>query len=209
MPNKKSQRAPARRPRLSARPARASARPAKPAPSSKKIATKKSAAIGGQVSFVLDVKKEGLEPILGAAYLFMDRAYALVDGDKAKTLTVTLRPKAARGATELAALKRAFEDELSAQKLRWAVARNNQPVREYVAEHALALAEEFAKRAAAPAEPAAEQLTADQRSEIERLIAEVETEISQMNSKKDAPGPKEAALSWEAAQETEKGGPSK
>ncbi|MDE2511767.1 MAG: hypothetical protein KGL74_11655, partial [Elusimicrobia bacterium] len=139
--------------------------------------------------------------------LFMDRAYAFIEGDKAKSLIVTLRPKAARGASGLAALKRAFEDELSTQKLRWAVARNNLPVREYVAENALALSAEFAARAAAPAEPAAEELTADQRSEIERLIAEVETEISEMNAKKAGAPAKDAALSWEAAQETEKGGP--
>ncbi|MFI5346185.1 MAG: hypothetical protein ACHQ51_07415 [Elusimicrobiota bacterium] len=207
----KSQRAPARRSRLSARPQRAAARPAKKtAKRSSKSPAKKSAGSPGEVVFHLNVRAEGLEPILGAAYLFMDRAYAFLEGDKTKTLTVTLRPKAARGAAELSALKRAFEDELASQKLRWAVARNNQPVREYVAENALALAQEFAARAAAPAEPAAEQLTADQRSEIERLIAEVETEISQMNAKKDPAAAKDKALSWEAAQETEKkGGPAK
>ena len=206
MAKTKSQRAPARRTRLSARPSRASARPAK---KSAKRAAKKSSAPAGEVVFRLDVRKEGLEPILGAAYLFMDRAYAFLEGDKSKALTVTLRPKVAGGAAERVALKRAFEDELTSQKLRWAVARNNQPVREYVAENALALAEEFASRAAAPAEPAAEELTSEQRSEIERLIAEVETEISQMNAKKDHASTKDAALSWEAAQETDKGGPAK
>jgi His-Xaa-Ser system protein HxsD len=200
MAKKISSRASARRFPISARAKRAFARPGK------KAVAKKSGASAGEVTFSLDVRKEGLEPILGAAYLLMDRAYAMIDGDKAKSLKVTLRPKAGRTAADLSALKRAFEDELAAQRLRWAVARNNQPVREYVAENALALSEEFAKRAAAPAaEPQSEQLTADQRSEIERLIAEVETEISQMNAKKD-PAPKEAALSWEAAQESEKGG---
>jgi hypothetical protein len=83
-------------------------------------------------------------------------------------------------------------------------------VREYVAENALALAQEFAARAAAaPAEPAAEQLTTEQRSEIERLIAEVEAEISSMNVKKEHVDAKGAALSWEAGQQTEKGGPNK
>ncbi len=159
----------------------------------------------GAVALTLDVRREGLEPILGAAYLMMDRAYASLEGDKAKSLTVTLRPKSARGAAALKALKSAFEAELAAQKLRWAVARNNQSVREYVAENAITLAEEFAKRAAAPAEPAAEQLTTEQRSEIERLIAEVETEISEMNAKKELPDPNGKTLSWEAAQEKGKG----
>lgn len=186
MPNKKASRAPARRAKTPARAPKAA-----------------------ELSFPLDPRKEGLEPILGAAYLLMDRAYASLDGDKVKSLTVTLRPKGAAAAKDLAALKRAFLDELAAQKLRWAVARNNQPVREYVAENALALAEEFAKRAAAPAEPAAEQLTSEQRSEIERLIAEVETEISAMNVKKELPDPAGKSLSWEAAQETGKEGSAK
>lgn len=196
MPKKISKRAPARASRASAARKRV-----------KRSAKKPAAA--AEASFALDARREGLEPILGAAYLLMDRAYALVEGDKAGRLTVTLRPKGARGAAELSALARAFEDELAAQKLRWAVARNNQGVREYVAENALALAEEFASRAAAPAEPAAEQLTAEQRSEIERLIAEVETEITAMNAKKEHADPAGKNLSWEAAQETEKGGPAK
>jgi His-Xaa-Ser system protein HxsD len=190
MATKKPLRAPARARKISAK--------AKRAPAAAKPAV-------GEVVLVLDPRREGLEPILGAAYLMMDRAYASLSGDKAKSLTVTLRPKAARGAADLKALKSAFEAELAAQKLRWAVARNNQSVREYVAENALTLADEFAKRAAAPAEPAAEQLTVEQRSEIERLIAEVETEISEMNSKKELADPKGKTLSWEAAQEKGKG----
>ena len=161
----------------------------------------------GEITFELEARTDGPEPILGAAYLLMDRAYAFISGDKAKTLSVTLRPKGARGAADLAALKRVFEEEFAAQKLRWAVARNNRSVREYVAENAIALAKEFAERAlSSAAAPAAEQLTAEQRSEIERLIAEVEAEISQMNVKKEHPDAKGAALSWEAAQKSGKGG---
>jgi His-Xaa-Ser system protein HxsD len=191
MAKTKSKRVPASKSRVSAKRRAKSAAPAK----------------AGEVTFQFDARTDGPEPILGAAYLMMDRAYAFIEGDAAKTLSVTLRPKTSRGAADLAALKRDFEEEFSAQKLRWAVARNNRAVREYVAENALALAQEFAGRAAAPAEPAAEQLTTEQRSEIERLIAEVETEIASMNVKKEHADAKGAALSWEAAQETEKGGP--
>ena len=46
------------------------------------------------VSFTLSVKAEGLEPILGAAYLMTDRAYARLTGDRRNKITVELRPKA-------------------------------------------------------------------------------------------------------------------
>ena len=172
---------------------RAPARPAKP--------SRRAAPAAGEVVVSVKPGADGPEPVLGAAYLMMDRAYALVEPAASGALRVTLRPKGARGAAELKALESAFQDELAAQRLRWAVARNNASVREYVAENAIALAEEFASRAQAAPEPAAEQLTADQRSEIERLIAEVETEISEMNREKALPDPNGASRSWEAAQD--------
>jgi His-Xaa-Ser system protein HxsD len=192
MPKKKILRAPAskRRPIPSKSPASKSVKPA---------------AASGTVSLDLDARTDGPEPILGAAYLMMDRAYALVSGDARKSMSVTLKPKEASGAAGLASLKKDFELEYAAQKVRWAVARNNRSVREYVAENALALAKEFSERPSA-AEPAAEKLTAEQSSEIERLIAEVEAEITQMNAKKELPDEKGKSLSWEAAQKTEKGG---
>jgi His-Xaa-Ser system protein HxsD len=156
---------------------------------------------GSGLSFTLDVKKLGLETALGAAYLMMDRAWVSLEGDKTKSLTVTLRPKPG---SDAAAVKAAFEAELESQKLRWAVARNNRSVREYVAENAVSLAQQ--KPAQPAAEPAAEQLTDAQRSEIERLIAEVETEIKEMNAKKAVADPKGVAPSWEAQQEARKGG---
>jgi His-Xaa-Ser system protein HxsD len=149
----------------------------------------------------LDVKKTGLEEILGAAYLMMDRAFARLDGDRKKSLTVTLTPKGDRSAKSLKALETAFTAELASQKVRWALSRANQPIREYIVENAVALAQGRAEAlaSAAPA-PTSEELTADQRSEIERLIAEVETEIRDMNDKKAHPDPKGVAPSWEAQQ---------
>ena len=58
----------------------------------------------GIVFMTLAVKAHGLGPILGAAYLLTDRAYARLDGDRAKTLTVTLRPKQPLPAAGLRAL---------------------------------------------------------------------------------------------------------
>ncbi len=160
-------------------------------------------------SFSLDVKAHGLEPILGAAYLLMDRAYVLLSGDRAKTLVVALRAKNPK-ALSPKALAAEFVADFAAQKVRWAVARNNQPVREYIAEQAVLIASGKIQPPAAPAaaapEPAVDQLTDDQRLEIEKLIAEVEAEIKTMNADKAKPSvadPKNVAASWEARQEAQ------
>lgn len=159
-----------------------------------------------EASFSLDVKAHGLEPVLGAAYLLTDRAYVELGGDRAKILTVVLRAKDAKK-LKPRALADEFLADLAAQKVRWAVARNNQPIREYIAEQAVLLAtgqiKPAAPAAAAP-EPAVDELTDDQRLEIEKLIAEVEAEIKTMNADKAKPSvsdPKNVSASWEAAQE--------
>lgn len=159
-------------------------------------AVKKTKPAASGLTFTLDVKKLGLEPALGAAYLMMDRAWVTLEGDKTKSLVVVLSPKPG---TKAADVRAAFEAELASQVLRWAVAKNNRSVREYVAENAVALAQQ--KPAAPAAEAAPEQLTDDQRSEIERLIAEVESEIKDMNAKKAVADPKGVSPSWEAQQE--------
>jgi His-Xaa-Ser system protein HxsD len=176
--------------RARAKPARRRAAP--------RVSSKPASGSPFDVIAELDPRKTGLEPILGAAYLMIDRAYVLVEGDAKKALKITLRPKAARTAEARAALAVDFGAELEAQRVRWQIARNNQSIREYVAENSLTLAQEFASRPAPGAAPAAEQLTSDQRAEIERLIAEVETEIKAMNEQKAHPDPKGAAQSWEA-----------
>lgn len=157
----------------------------------------------GGVSFKLDARDCGPEPIYGAAYQLMDRAFVVIAGDPGQSMEVVLRPKSAADADSL---RRDFEDELAAQKFRWAVARNGLPIREYIIENAAALAKEFIEREAAACAPSApEQLTADQKSEIARLISEVEGEIAQMNAKAEPAERKTAGLSWEAARKTDDG----
>lgn len=169
----------------------------------KKAAGRRAVSIDAVIT--LDARREGLEPILGAAYLMIDRAYVHVGGDPQKKLIVTLRPKRTGTAAARAAVAKDFRAELAAQRVRWAIARGNQSVREYVAENALALAQEFAARVAAPeaAAPAEAPLTIDQRAEIERLIAEVEAEIKTMNEQKPSAEPKAAAAPWEAGRPNE------
>jgi His-Xaa-Ser system protein HxsD len=182
------------------------AKPAKAVKARKAVPPPTPKISAAEATFSLDVKAHGLEPVLGAAYLLTDRAYVSLGGDRAKVLTVTLRPKNAK-ALKPRALADEFLSDLASQKVRWAVSKNNQPVREYVAEQAVLIAtgqiKPAAPAAAAP-EPAVDELTDAQRLEIEKLIAEVESEIKTMNADKAKPSvadPKNVAASWEAAQE--------
>ncbi len=177
-------------------------------PVPKKITTPKPSA--ASISFDLSVPANGLEPILGAAYLMMDRAFVSLDGDRAKKIAVTLTPKAGATAARLKELSAAFTAELATQKVRWAIAKNNQPIREYISEQAVLLANgRIPPASAAAPEPASEQLNDEQRAEIEKLIAEVEDEIKSMNASKSVPDPKNIKASWEEKQEAKlKGGKS-
>lgn len=170
--------------------------------SAKRPAARKPAVTKAGVT--LQVKEWGVEAILGAAYLMMDRAYVLLSGDLKRTIKVLLRPK--KAGADRAKLIADFTAELHTQKVRWAVAKQNQPIREYVAEQAVLLANGQIERPAAAPEAAADQLTDEQRSEIEKLIAEVETEISEMNAKKAQRDPKNISASWEQKQEARKEG---
>lgn len=162
----------------------------------------------GHVTLSLNAKTHGLEPILGAAYLMMDRAFVSLSGERSRAVSVFLRPKTPGrpGRAALAGLAESFLADFEGQKLRWAVSRNNLSIREHVAEQAVLLSNGRAEPAppAAPAEAPAEQLTGDQRAEIERLIAEVESEISAMNEKKAVADPKDIKAPWEARQEKER-----
>lgn len=159
-----------------------------------------------EASISLAVKPHGLEAVLGAAYLMMDKAYVSLGGDKTKTVEVVLRAKDPKS-VKPRALADEFLSDLESQKVRWAVAKNNQPVREYIAEQAVLIANGTIKPEPAPAaapEPASEQLTADQRAEIEKLISEVESEIKTMQQDKTKSviaDPKGIKPSWEEKQE--------
>lgn len=155
-----------------------------------------------EVSYSLDVKKEGIESIFGAAYLMMEKAYVSLSGDRGKTVGVVLRPKDPK-ALKLRALADEFLSDLEGQKIRWAVAKNNLPIREFIAEQAVLIVNgTVPPPAQSPAAP--EQLSDDQRAEIEKLIAEVEAEIKTMNLDKTKAAvfdPKGNKASWEEKQE--------
>lgn len=161
---------------------------------------------GAAVSFDLSVKSEGLEPIMGAAYLLTDRTFVSLKGDRSKRIKVTLRLKTPCSVKETKLLAETFRSELRSQKVRWAIAKNNLPIREYIAEQAIQLANGAPSPAPASPEASSDQLTAEQRGEIEKLIAEVEEEIKAMNQKKAVPDPKNIKASWEEKQETKSEG---
>lgn len=154
------------------------------------------------VSLTLSVPEHGLAPILNAAYLLTDRAYARIDGDPKKSLTVSLRPKKEQDG---AGLKQAFEDALRTQRLRWALAEANREVRERVARQGLLIAAGVAPAAPAPAPAPApgggEALTAEQQAEIDRLIAEVEVEIKELKTKPAGADPENVRATWEEKHE--------
>ncbi len=68
-----------------------------------------------------------LPAVFSAAYSLMDRAYAVVDGDKSKRLTVTLWPKGKQRLHELAML---FNQELLNYSVCFNQARETAAVRE-------------------------------------------------------------------------------
>lgn len=148
------------------------------------------------------MKPGDLEPVLGAAYLLMDRAYARLEGNRSRGLRVELSPKPAGPPQDLRALARLFLRELAAQKLRWAIARNNLPIREYIAEQAVLLAQGRSPASSSP--PPQEDLSAEQRREIESLIAEVEAEIKAINERKSPADPRKIKASWEEKQQETK-----
>ena len=177
------------------------ASPKKPAKAAAPVVVSSS-----QVAISLAVKPHGLEAVLGAAYLMMDKAYVSLEGDRSKTIAVILRAKDPKS-VKLRALADEFLSDLESQKVRWTVAKNNLPIREYIAEQAVLIANGTIKPEAAPAaapESAAEQLTDDQRAEIEKLISEVEAEIKTMQQDKTKSviaDPKGIKPSWEEKQE--------
>lgn len=174
-------------------------RRAKPKTPARRARAARRAPAAPELKAVLEVKKEGLEPILGAAYMMTDRAHVWLDGDRKSRVTVRLSPKLA--GAEPSELLETFRRELETQKVRWAIAKNNQPIREYIVEQALVLAQGGQAPEAQADQGGADLLTDDQRQEIDKLIAEVEAEIKTMNEKKALPDPKGVKASWEEKQE--------
>lgn len=152
---------------------------------------------GETVSFALPIGPDGVEPLLGAAYLMTDRCYAALGGDRKTTLEITLWGKRPLDAAGLRALAADFARELESQRLRWAIARHNLPVREYVQELAVQLAQRPPEPPPTETPGGGEELSEAQRKEIDALIAEVESEIAELKQSPAGQDPEGVAKTWE------------
>ena len=109
-----------------------------------------------RVRFEVDESIYGLDVIMGASYLFLDRCYVFLDRVGDARVQVVLRTRAATTEDELLALIGYFSSELLNQALRKQVGESNGRLRELIMAKAL--------------------LAADGPSTIDRLLAELDAE---------------------------------
>ena len=109
----------------------------------------------GSVTLTLDAAVYPLEAVYGAAYIFIDRCFVLLDRPKAGQVAVTLTEK--KGAADADALRRMageFANELLTQAWRQKIVEENRVLLEMVTTQALA----GALATGAPAEPSLDDL---------------------------------------------------
>lgn len=110
----------------------------------------------GSVTLTVDASLYPLEAVYGAAYIFIDRCFVLLDRPKADAIAVTLTDK--KGAADAEALRRMageFANELLTQAWRQKIVEENRLILETVTTQALTGA---TARADAPTEPSLDDL---------------------------------------------------
>lgn len=90
-----------------------------------------------EVVFKLSQKVYSLDAILGASYLFIDRAYVFLDYDGNENFIVHLKGKKKLSKMDMERLSGEFQNELLNQTLRVKLSKKNQKIREYIIQHAL------------------------------------------------------------------------
>lgn len=90
-----------------------------------------------EVVFNLSQKVYSLDAILGAAYLFIDRAYVFLDCDGRESIVVHFKGKKKLLKKEMESLAGEFQNELLNQTLRVKISKKNQKIREYIVQQAL------------------------------------------------------------------------
>jgi His-Xaa-Ser system protein HxsD len=92
-----------------------------------------------QVIVTINTKVYPMDIIYSAAYVFLDRAFIVLDGDPAKEIFVELRPR--KKNITLEQLGRAFNDELLNYSVYILQSEKNRQIREMILKKALSVAE--------------------------------------------------------------------
>jgi His-Xaa-Ser system protein HxsD len=92
----------------------------------------------GSVTLTVDVAVYPLEAVYGAAYIFIDRCYVLLDRPQGGAYSVTLTPKAAAAPDALRFMVGEFANELLSQAWRQKIIEENRVILETVTTQALA-----------------------------------------------------------------------
>ena len=92
----------------------------------------------GSVTLTVDVAVYPLEAVYGAAYIFIDRCYVLLDRPQGGAYSVTLTPKAAATTDALRSMVGEFANELLSQAWRQKIIEENRVILESVTTQALA-----------------------------------------------------------------------
>jgi His-Xaa-Ser system protein HxsD len=93
---------------------------------------------GDRVTVTLDRSLYPLDAVYGAAYVFIDRCYVLLDAPAPERVTVELRGRETLEAAALEQLAGEFGNELLTQTFRHQVAQNNRIILEAVTTRAMA-----------------------------------------------------------------------
>jgi His-Xaa-Ser system protein HxsD len=91
----------------------------------------------GSVTLTVDVAVYPLEAVYGAAYIFIDRCYVLLDRPQGGAYSVTLTPKAAATTDALRSMVGEFANELLSQAWRQKIIEENRVILEAVTTQAL------------------------------------------------------------------------
>lgn len=90
-----------------------------------------------EVIFKLSRKVYSVDAILGASYLFIDKAYVFLDCDGKDNVVVNFKGKKKLSKKEMESLVGEFHNELLSQTLRVKLSKKNQKIREYIVQQAL------------------------------------------------------------------------
>jgi len=85
----------------------------------------------------LNPKIYPLEAIYGACYIFIDKAYLLLDGDPKKEIKISIIGKQELKLKNLEKIAGEFKNELLNYTLRLSIAKNTKKIRETIVERAL------------------------------------------------------------------------